>query len=336
MVTRRGCPFNRTASCRAPSAGPAVAAYRLALNLPEWCAVPAASLMAASDHGRGDPSRHTGQRITEEKAVAARGFRLSCPTRSVTAGLYDILELGTGLSKKKISKGKRIMPVSVEDRQFSYNFQGLYSLPEAARYLKAADHAGSGYSVSSRKLSHWVRRQKASGGLASIHASKLLIDFEELISFRVILTLRAAGVTWKEIEATEAWWRNESGKQRPFATELLWAGQGELFAEWQGLLSASRHGQLALEWLRESPIPLHGLAFSQETHTATSWEPLRGVVLDPLIQCGASCIKGRRIPTRSIAGMVEAGDSIGFLKEAYGLAQTEIQAALEWEARLAV
>ena len=227
------------------------------------------------------------------------------------------------------------MPVSVEDRQFSYKFQGLYNLPEAARYLKAADHAGSGYSVSSRKLSHWVRRKKGSGGLAPIHASKLLIDFEELISFRVILTLRAAGVTWREIEATEAWWRNESGKRHPFATELLWAGQGELFAEWQGLLSASRQGQPALEWLRESLIPLHGLAFSQETHTATSWEPLMGVVLDPLIQCGASCIKGRRIPTRSIAGMVEAGNSIEFLREAYGLAQTDIQAALEWEARLA-
>lgn len=227
------------------------------------------------------------------------------------------------------------MPISAEDRQFSYNFQGLYSLPEAARYLKAADHEGSGYPVSSRKLSHWVRRQKASGGLAHIHASKLLIDFEELISFRVILTLRAAGVTWREIELTEAWLRSESGKLHPFATELLWAGQGELFAEWQGLLSASRHGQLALELLRESLIPIHGLAFSQETHTATSWEPLRGVVLDPLIQCGALCIKGRRIPTRSIAGMVEAGDSIEFLREAYGLAQTDIQAALAWEARLA-
>ena len=172
-------------------------------------------------------------------------------------------------------------------------FEGIYDVPETARYLKAAAHGEQLYQVRSGTLIRWIRRGLASPGLSDVHGRDLLIDFEDVISLRVIAALRAVGVSWREIDRTDEWLRSETGVSRPFATDWLWTGQGEVFAEWSDLLvSASRHGQLALGLLREYLIPIHGLMFSEATHAATSWEPLNGVVLQPAVQFGSPCVKG--------------------------------------------
>ena len=214
-------------------------------------------------------------------------------------------------------------------------FEGVYDVPETARYLKAAAHAEQLYPVPSGTLIRWIRRGLASPELSDVHGRELLIDFEDVISLRVIAALRAVGVSWLEIYRSGEWLRSATGVSRPFATDWLWAGQGEVFAEWSDLLvSASRHGQLALGLLREYLIPIHGLMFSEATHAATSWEPLNGVVLQPAVQFGSPCVKGTRIPTRTIAGMIEAGDSATWVASAFALAPDEVQAACDWESRL--
>ena len=184
-------------------------------------------------------------------------------------------------------------------------FEGIYAVPEVARYLKAANHGGTVYAVSSGKLRRWIRRGFASPNLVGLAGAELLIAFEDVISMRVIAALRAAGVRWPEIDRTEQWLRKETGAKRPFAIEYLWAGQGQIFIDWtQQLLSASRHGQLALGMLRQYLIPVHDLIFSDATHLATSWEPMEDIFLEPQIQFGAPCLKGTRIPTRTVAGMI--------------------------------
>ena len=216
-----------------------------------------------------------------------------------------------------------------------YSPQGIYDVPEAARYLRATSHAEELYPVSSRKLIGWIRRGLASPDLSDVAGRELLIEFEDLVSMRVIAALRAAGVSWGEIRATNQWLRDQTRHPRPFATEFLWTGQGQIFAQWtQKLISGSRNGQMAFDLLREYLIPVHGLKFDSVSQVAISWEASDGVVLEPEIQFGAPCIKGTRIPTRTIVGMIEAGDSPHWVAQAYGISSAEVQAARDWESRL--
>jgi len=214
-------------------------------------------------------------------------------------------------------------------------FEGIYDVPEAARYLKAAAYGDVIYSVSSAKLIRWIRRGVVSPELVGVSGTELLIAFEDLISMRVIAALRGSGVSWAEIRTTERWLRNRTGAKRPFALEDLWTGQGQIYVDWtRRLLSASRGGQMAFDLLRKYLTPVHGLVFSETTGAATSWEPVAGIMLEPQVQFGSPCLKGTRIPTRTVAGMVEAGDPIDWVAEAYGLSLGDVKAACGWEASL--
>ena len=225
--------------------------------------------------------------------------------------------------------------VAASDTHGTDQFTGIYDPPEAARYLKASTDADGMLTLDSTKLIRWIRRGLASEDLAELSAYNILIDFEDLVSMRVIAALRVAGVRWSEIRRTNRWLRDEMGVERPFATELLWLGQGQLFSEWtRRLVSASRHGQMALDLICQYLIPVHGLTFDETSGLASSWEPFGGIVLEPRVQFGAPCIKGTRIPTRTVAGMIEAGDTATWVADAYGLSVDEVQAARDWESRL--
>lgn len=227
------------------------------------------------------------------------------------------------------------MTTFVVDSQRSPSFAGIYDVPEAARYIKGALNADVVYPVQSSKMIRWIRRGIASPDLVNTPGRELLIEFEDLISLRVVLALRAAGVKWRDVDRAEDWLRENTQARRPFATEALWTGQGHVFAELrQQLLSASSFGQLALDIMSDYLIPVHGLTFDDETHVASSWEPTSGVVLEPDVQFGSPCLKGTRIPTRTIAGMVDAGDAEEWVAQAYGISSVEVRAACEWESRL--
>ena len=227
------------------------------------------------------------------------------------------------------------MTTIVDDIRTSPDFEGIYDVPEAARYLKASIHGDVVYPITSAKLIRWIRRGLIAPELSSDSGRDLLIAFEDLVSLRIIAALRSVQVRWTEIRLTEKWLRERTGARRPFATEYLWAGQGQIFVDWtQRLISGSRSGQLALGMLREYLIPIHGLMFGEETHVAMSWEPLDGVLLEPQIQFGTPCIKGTRIPTRTIAGMVEAGDSVDWVAKVFDLTLDDVKVACDWETRL--
>ncbi len=229
------------------------------------------------------------------------------------------------------------MTTAVNESTSAPVWDGIYEPAEAARYLKADLHADVIYPLSSAKLIRWIRN--GLGDPAHAHAQvpgrELVIAFPDLISMRVVAALRNSGVSLQAITTTERWLREVTGKRHPLATETIWAGQGQVFAEWEHqLVSGSARGQMALEMLREYLVPVHGLTFDQESGSAVSWEPFSGIVLEPQVQFGASCIKGTRIPTRSLAGMVEAGDSVELVAKAYDLTPQIVQAACDWEHRL--
>ena len=227
------------------------------------------------------------------------------------------------------------MTTFVADSQPSPSFAGIYDVPEAARYIKGALNANVVYPVQSSKMIRWIRRGIASPDLVETPGRELLIGFEDLISLRVVLALRAARVRWEDIDRAEVWLRKHTGTQRPFATETLWAGQGHVLTELRDqLVAASSHGQLAFDMLRDYLIPVHGLQFDEETHMASAWEAASGVVLEPDVQFGSPCLKGTRIPTRTLAGMIEAGDAEEWVAKAYRISPAEVRAACEWESRL--
>lgn len=224
---------------------------------------------------------------------------------------------------------------TVTEARTNLSFEGIYEAPEAARYLKAADRGAKVYPVRSATIIRWIRQGLSSLDLVDTPGAELVITFEDLVSMRVIAALRAADIQWKEIRATERWLRNELGIPRPFASESLWAGRGQVFGDWTSqLLAASLHGQAAFEMLRQYLIPVHGLSFDQASGMANSWEAAPSILLAPEIQFGAPCIKGTRIPARTIAGMIDAGDSREWVMGEFGISKEEADAACEWEHRL--
>jgi len=171
--------------------------------------------------------------------------------------------------------------------------------------------------------------------LSDVPGSELLIGFEDLVSMRIVAALRAAGFTTRQVRDTEVWLRNMTKSQRPFATETLWTGQGQLFVELRKqLVAASSAGQMAFAIMRDYIMPVHGLSFTPVTGLAMSWEPVPNVLLHPKVQFGAPCVKGTRVPTRTIAGMIDSGDSIDWVASAFALPPQSVEEAWEWERRL--
>jgi uncharacterized protein (DUF433 family) len=219
-------------------------------------------------------------------------------------------------------------------------FEGVYEVPEAARYLHADIRIpDASYRVTSTHLIRWIRFGLADRSLAHTPGRGLLISFEDLISMRVIAFLRALDYSFPKIRKAESLLRTITGHSRPFATEQIWAekeGSLDIFAEIASvLLSASRGGQLPfIELVKERLINPHGLTFDQRG-IASSWTPREGILLHPRIQFGRPCIAGTRIPTSDVAGMVNSGDSVEYLARCYNVPSKSIDDALSWERELA-
>ena len=138
----------------------------------------------------------------------------------------------------------------------------------------------------------------------------------------------------KIVEA-ENWARRNFGLEQPFVTKPLWTSHSDIFIEWaHQFIMATRAGQMALPILTDYLEPAsHGLIFVDEV--ASSWEPHTGIVLDPGVEFGASCVAGTRVATEVIDAFRRAGDSPEVIARAYGLEVGGVEAALAWEARLA-
>ena len=78
------------------------------------------------------------------------------------------------------------MRTTVGDIRTSPIFEGIYDVPEAARYLKASVHGDVAYPVTSTKLIRWIRKGLASPELSGDPGRDLLIAFEDLVSLRII------------------------------------------------------------------------------------------------------------------------------------------------------
>ena len=223
-------------------------------------------------------------------------------------------------------------------------FEGIYEIPEVARFIAAAERDKykvaseqlriKNLNITSRRLIRWIRNGLTLRELQDVPGRDMLITFEDVISMRVITALRAAGVSFPKIYTAERWLRTHTGHPRPFAVEAIWTERSDIFVEFKTMLiAASRAGQLALDLFQDHIIPISGLTF--EGDVAITWEPFRGVLLNPEIQFGSPCILGTRVPTRTIWGMIEGGDSRERVAQSFNITQSDIDAAMHWEESLA-
>jgi uncharacterized protein (DUF433 family) len=220
-------------------------------------------------------------------------------------------------------------------------FEGIYELHDAGRLL---------YVTAPEKLPHystihrWVRSGLPSEEAKLLPKRDLFISFLDLISLRMIVSLRLAGFSLQHIRGVQKYLQELTKFERPFATKDLWVSKTDIFIEMDGLLSASKRGQLAMEyirdWLARIKRPDIGdldIEFDKlgGVEVATKWTPSPSIVLDPTVQFGAPCLKNTRIPTESIWLMKGGGDSPQSICESYKLPMYQVQTALEWEEKIA-
>ena len=217
--------------------------------------------------------------------------------------------------------------------------RGIYTAPNAAGFIRVTlpdfEQGIVALHMTSTTLLRWIRTGIPDPSYQGVPGRDLLIDFDGLVSMRVIATLRSSGVSWQAIRKSEAWLREQTGVPKPFATATLWHGSGDVYTEWsEKLIAASRAGQAAFDFLHEKLILVSGLKLDDERNWALWWEPLPEVRLHPEIQFGAPCIAGTRIPTGAIVGALNGGDSREFVMGAYDVTQDQLEAAIDWESRL--
>lgn len=214
---------------------------------------------------------------------------------------------------------------------------GVYERAEAVRYLKASRHGAGLYPRSSRTLAAWFRRWTDDGELSEPVGGELPVTFSDLTSMRLVAAMLVSGARWPAIHAAVRRLREDTETRYPLASKDIWRDDGwvdDVCALIHPVATASnRAGPDFAELARKYILPEHGLTFDEESGAAVEWEVTDGIVLHPLIQFGAPCIKGTRIPVAAISGMIQGGDSAEFTAQAYRISAEDVQASCDWVSR---
>ena len=219
-------------------------------------------------------------------------------------------------------------------------FAGVYSAREAALYIRATlTRSPSFPSINTQHISWWAREGLAADDFGPRSGGPGFINFLELVSYRMVATMRAYGISSRDIQIAHALLRERWEWRYPFAMEPIWIGAPDIFVHIGDTpVAVTRFWQASLEFMRDFLIPVesgfHGLRFDVDDE-ATTWTPYEGVVLNPRLQFGEPCIEGTRVPTETIWAFYQSGDSVDMLAEMYSLPSPKIEAAIAWEETIA-
>ncbi|QMW22568.1 DUF433 domain-containing protein [Sandaracinobacteroides saxicola] len=203
-----------------------------------------------------------------------------------------------------------------------------YRIGEAARY---AD-------ISSQTVARWHQTgQSNKRGTLSNKNKGQSLSYLQLIEVAVVAQFRRANVRLDKIRAAREYVSKQLNAEFPFAEyrfktdgKDLWMDYAEIEAKMgdNKLLKASAGGQLAwtdiIGRLQEFEYERAGLAV--RWHLAGRNSPL---VIDPRIQFGAPSVEG--IATWAFKGRWEAGELLDDIADDFGVANSDVLAALEFE-----
>jgi uncharacterized protein (DUF433 family) len=198
-----------------------------------------------------------------------------------------------------------------------------YQVKEAARY------AG----VSSQTILNWQ-------GTASTIGSRdkgVALSYLQLIEVAVVAALRQAGVSLNTIRVAKEYVAQRLNAEFPFAQytfktdgkELLMAlSEFDRKESNDKLIVVSKQGQLGWKQILDSRLK----EFEYQKGLAVKWR-LGGanssIIIDPQVSFGAPAVKG--VPTWTIRGRLDAGESIEDIADDFSLDLTDVRQALKFE-----
>ncbi len=218
---------------------------------------------------------------------------------------------------------------------------GLYYPEDVKRYVEVSDLPARDHdvSLSPMQISGWARRGFYGRLVNQFDRDRIFIEFPHLITIRMIAILLSYKIGISKIAEAHAYVRKTTGDPYPFATRPFWTDASihpsHIYTKIDELLlAANLRGQMPFqELLMPKIVKVANMKFG-DADTAVSWEPRKGILLDPKVVSGQPCIKGTRIPTALIKGQVEAGDSAEFVAQWHDLSDTQVESALSWESDL--
>lgn len=214
-------------------------------------------------------------------------------------------------------------------------FSGIYGIPESAIYLSHTPPFANGNSISTERLRYWIRTSVPAVRPLDLPTARRLISFNDLISMRMVAIMLSRGVRLNDIRTAERYLRMEFHIAHPFINKEVWTYGSNVFIRLERhLLSASKYGQQAMDFLKEwiTKVDLD-MTFDQQDYVE-SWSPYADITLNPRIQLGRPCISETRIPSRSIWRKIQAGDSPEILANLYDVTLSQIEHIKAWEERL--
>ncbi len=199
--------------------------------------------------------------------------------------------------------------------------RGIYDPTEAARLARVHPDTIARWSTGKRPL---VRP-----------SFDQFFDFEDLVSLLVISQLWRRGVPTAEIQRGIGLLGHDLGVDRPLAHEeaperLATVGRS-FFANIGEWANVGMGGQLAFLPMIEKVLrPLE----YDSAGMANLWRPVEMVTAAPSVQAGTPCVEATRIPTKTIDGLVRAGEDEDDIAFDFDLTLEQIEAALRFETAL--
>lgn len=216
--------------------------------------------------------------------------------------------------------------------------QAAYPLVEAARYLR----------LSPATLRSWAVGRPYPTAKGTGHFRPLLalpsrkppvLSFWNLVEAHVLRALRTDHrVSLKALRQALTYAEHELGIEHLLLRQDLSAGAGRLFLDRYGeLIDLSASGQLAMrrvfdehlkrvEWdTRPFPVRLYPFVSAETPHAS------RPIAIDPNVAFGRPVVQRAGISTGTIAGRIDAGESVADLVADYGLSEAEIEQAVLYE-----
>ena len=229
----------------------------------------------------------------------------------------------------------------------------LYSIPEAARYLK----------MPARTLRRWVRGDNAENSkrrpttpvIQLPDPERPMLSFMNLVEAYVVSSItRVEKVRFDKVRSTLNFFEKQSSSKYPLTSNELWTDGFNIFVETSGdVICASLQGQQVIkevvsQYLRRidrdiNSLPLRIYPFSRETRfdvsdnhaseNATRVLELspKNISIDPLVSFGRPTLAGTGIATNVIAGRFNAGESAKELAKDYDITEAQVGEAVSYE-----
>jgi uncharacterized protein (DUF433 family) len=207
-----------------------------------------------------------------------------------------------------------------------------YSVAEASRIT----------GVGEPTLRYWITgHNKAKPAIVIPSRKQHVLSYTNVVEAFVLGAIRRRNVKLQNVRKAIDYLEKQLEVPHPLAREPFQTDGVDLFVERFGeLINASSHGQIAMrevlaiyleriEYDKEGlPAILYPFPFKREPK-----DQPRVIAVNPFIQFGRPVIAGTRIPTDILAERFYAGETIEQLAEDYDRDPSEIQVALQYQAR---